>query len=521
MKKITIMFILFFVSLSFIIAHPSHIAVTRLVSPDNSVPLDYKEWKEGIANPVQVGIGNIGRRDRNGGKINVIVNSLLYPKLTYFLDPLTGQFITDLTNTGYSVSVDTMAMSSDPFAPDTLRNFLISEYGTGSVGAILIGDLPIAWFQMINRFWGSSPSYTDFPIDLFYMDLDGTWVDQYIRFGDSLVPGSDSIYDTHTGDMGPEIFVGRLTASTVGNDSAMLYEYFQRNHRYRVDSLNLSQQALFYIDDDWASSSFTWSNQLGVVYSSILVVDHPETTTANDYRTRIPVSHEWISLFAHSWPQGHTFKYNNGNFWSYFYSYEIPTIDPVGNFYNLFACSNARYTESQYSAGMYTFQNSYGLGALGSTKTGSMLEFQYFYNPLSWGYCLGDAFSSWFDTMGEAWGDTSRSWFYGMTLIADPTLTVIDTSSAVAETPDVKIGKIDLVIAPNPASHFVEFRLNGLKRKDIKLTVYSIDGRIMWQGRTENTSIVRWDCSKIPAGIYFCSVNTTEKRFSRKLVILK
>ncbi|TES91068.1 MAG: T9SS type A sorting domain-containing protein [Candidatus Cloacimonadota bacterium] len=521
MHKVFIIFLIILVCLSQVLGHPSHIPVTRLISPDNSKPMSYREWREETSEPLLVSIGNVGVVDRDGGKINVIVNSLLYPKLTFFLEPTSGQFVSDLTNDGWTVSVDTMAMSSDPFAPETLRSFLIDEYNTGSVGAILVGDLPVAWFQMMDVFWGSTPSYTDFPIDLFYMDLDGIWLDQYEESGGNLIPGSDSIYDTHTGNMEPEIFIGRLISSTVGDDSIMLHNYFQRNHSYRVDSMNLSKEALFYIDDDWAYLSGLWAGQLGTVYDSIFVVDDPETTIADDYRTRITVSHEWVSLFAHSWPQGHCFKYNSGGSWSWFYSYEIPTINPIGNFYNLFACSNARYTESDYCGGMYTFRTSYGLGSLGSTKTGSMLEFQYFYNPISLGYCLGDAFRDWFSIMAEAWGDTSRSWFYGMTLIGDPTLTVIDSLTAVAEAPDEKKNVGNLLIFPNPASHYVIFQLGNNKIESVEFTIYGVDGRVVLREKRECSSILRLDCSKIPAGIYFCSLKTPEKRLLEKLTILR
>ena len=519
--RISIIFLLLICSFSQTLGHPSHIPVTQLISPDNSIPLSYKEWKELTSNSLPVSIGNVGVTGGDGGKVNVIVNSSLYPKLTYFLDPSTGQFITDLINDGWTVSVDTMMASSDPFAPETLRNFLISEYNTGSVGAILVGDLPIAWYQMMNTFWGSPPSYTDFPIDLFYMDLDGIWLDQYKESGGNLIPGSDSIYDTHLGNMEADIFIGRLTTSTVGDDSTLLYEYFQRNHSYRVNNFELSKEALFYIDDDWEYWTSEWAGQLGMVYDSILVVNDPETTIADDYRTRITISHEWISVFAHSWPQGHGFKYNGGNLWSWFYSYEIPGINPVANFYNLFACSNARYTESDNCGGMYTFRTSYGLGALGSAKTGSMLEFQHFYSPLSLGHCIGDAFSNWFSIMAEAWGDTSRSWFYGMTLIGDPTLTVIDSLTAIAEAPEMKKSEIKLYITPNPASHYVEFQLSDNEKKLVELIIYGVDGRIVWREKKECTSLLRWDCGKIPAGIYFSNIITPDKRFSNKLIILK
>ncbi|MCK4585554.1 T9SS type A sorting domain-containing protein, partial [candidate division WOR-3 bacterium] len=121
----------------------------------------------------------------------------------------------------------------------------------------------------------------------------------------------------------------------------------------------------------------------------------------------------------------------------------------------------------------------------------------------------------------EAWGDTSRSWFYGMTLIGDPTLTVIDSLTAIAEAPEMKKSEIKLYITPNPASHYVEFQLSDNEKKLVELIIYGVDGRIVWREKKECTSLLRWDCGKIPAGIYFSNIITPDKRFSNKLIILK
>ena len=521
MKKLYFVAFTLAIAVTMAFAGGSHVPVTRYMSPDGSLPMTYTEWRETISYAGPVSMGHVGIAGMDGGKMNLVVNSSLYPKLTSFLDPSTGQFVVDLTNDGWTVSVDTMAMSADPFAPETLRNFLISEYNNGSVGAVFIGDLPIAWFQMMDVFWGSPPSYTQFPIDLFYMDMDGVWQDNYMEQGGNLVTGSDSIYDTHTGDMGTEIFVGRLPAGTCGNDSALIHDYLQRNHNFRTGTLSLSQEALFYIDDDWISYSYEWSQQLRGVYDSILVVDHPETTTAPDWRARLPVSHEWISVFVHSSPTAHAFKYNNGNSWSWFYSTEIPNINPVANFYNLFACSNARYTQPQNCGAMYTFTSDYGLGALGSSKTGSMLEFQYFYNPLSQGKCIGEAFADWFTVMGNAWGDTSRSWFYGMTFIGDACLVVRDSATVITEQPALEYAKLNVTVAPNPAIHSVQFSLQGAKGNGALIQVYGMDGRLVWENKIAGGSSVVWDCSKVPAGVYFCRFEARGKQVSEKLVIMR
>ncbi len=43
-------------------------------------------------------------------------------------------------------------------------------------GAILIGDLILAWYEMREpTHWGGD--HVEFPIDLYHMDLDGEWID--------------------------------------------------------------------------------------------------------------------------------------------------------------------------------------------------------------------------------------------------------------------------------------------------------------------------------------------------------
>jgi hypothetical protein len=71
----------------------------------------------------------------------------------------------------------------------------------------------------------------------------------------------------------------------------------------------------------------------------------------------------------------------------------------------------------------YIFQSTYGLVSLGSTKTGSMLCFYDYYEPLGNGATIGEAFLSWcINDIETCAGGESRPWFYGMTLMGDPTL---------------------------------------------------------------------------------------------------
>ncbi len=99
-------------------------------------------------------------------------------------------------------------------------------------------------------------------------------------------------------------------------------------------------------------------------------------------------------------------------------------LKPPCLFYNLFACSNARYTSSKYYGGVYIFcTGGKGLIAIGSTKTGAMLYFNDYYASLGRRKCFGEAYKYWFSRR-YPYSLSDRRWFYGMTLLGDPTLRI-------------------------------------------------------------------------------------------------
>ncbi len=510
-------------------SHPfDDIPVTHFVS---SKPIDLIGYSEYLSREprLRVKIGLVEKGGVRGPQINLIVNTDIYWKLYSYLNPSTGIFVSDLISEGFSVEVDTMHNSSNPYAPESLRTFLKQEYGSDScVGALLIGDLPIAWFQMMEVFWGWVPNYTEFPIDLFYMDMDGIWEDTLKNQGSTLIPGSDSIYDTHRGDLKTEIFIGRLTVPPNFNDSLLLSNYFHRNHLYRIDSLQLLNRALFFIDDDWVPWKDYWKGDLSAVYDSIVEVSDPETTIADVYRDRIKRNYEWISLFAHSSPTHHGFTYNSGSLWSWFYTSEIPDTNPKANFYNLYACSNSRYTENDYGAGMYVFNDSFGIGSIGSAKTGGMVEYNVFYDAIADGKCLGDAFRVWFDSIAASYNDTTRSWFYGMNLIGDATFLIKPASGIIVLEDEIGSDGYEFGVTHNSGKFYIQFTMPEWTKFEV--SIYDITGRtvntlyrgykeagtyqLVWRGIGDRNTV-------LPSGIYFCQFSSPKFSKTKKILLIK
>lgn len=350
---------------------------------------------------------------QKGTMFAVLIEESLYTEIS----PSIATYIADLQNEGYSVILHTASSGN----PSDLRKYIQQLYSdSGIAGLIMIGDFAVPFFQTDNDF--NEGTYDDWACDLFYMDMDGTWEDTLQNSGGTLIPGIDSIYDTHYGDTGPEIFVGRLYGNMPMADSLIFTDYFTRLHNYRISTPSVYHRALFFIDDDWIPWASTWSSDLGLLYDSITQFTDAEATRADTYSIALDSVYEWVSLFAHSWPGGHSFYYNNKNNTNYFWATEYTSKNASAHFYNFFCCSFADYTTSGYGAGRALFADS-GLVSIGSSKTGSMLDFYYFYNPLAADSTVGRAFMQWFDHVAEGgFSQTELSWHYGMTLLGDPTL---------------------------------------------------------------------------------------------------
>lgn len=320
------------------------------------------------------------------------------------LQPEISQLSTDLSAEGCDVTVYSM----DGGTVQDLRDLLQNTAGLD--GAILVGDLPRAWYERDG--WG----HEEFPLDLFLMDLNGTWTDS----------DSDGLYDGHSGNRAPEIWVGRIDAHAMefGSEIALLQDYFASNHAYRTGSLAVPSRALAFNDDDWSGYG---SSGLGSIYTTVDVINNDAQTTAANYRSRLEYGYEFVHLMAHSSPWGHTFKIPGG-YGGTMMAPEISEIDPQTVFVQLFACSNCRWTEPDCLGNWYLFGTDCGLLAIGSTKTGSMLDFEEFYGPIGDGMIPGEAFRQWFTTVGIYDVD----WHYGCVLLGDPTLMPLSSRGAVA-----------------------------------------------------------------------------------------
>ena len=330
----------------------------------------------------------------NLGRICLVVDSNV---LTDIADGL-AQYEADLMRMGF----DTIIHEYTSGTPEALRAHLalLYEQSASLVGAVFIGNIPHIVYELMEDF-GTGDKYEDFPCDIFYMDLDGTWSD---TLADGSVTPDNGKYDTRGGNLELEIWVSRMKTDNLpamGTESVLLNAYFDKNHRYRRKTLLPGDEALVYNDDDWASMATEDAAQLGMVYnaSTITTVSGPELTTASDYRDdQLTAPYEFIFIRSHGWGGGHGFYRDSRTIFEYVNAYDYHQIDPAAVFYSLFVCSGADFTVDDNLSGTIAFNpDDSGLLTFGSTKTGGMWNAHTFYSELADGSVFGEAFRLWFN----------------------------------------------------------------------------------------------------------------------------
>ncbi len=352
--------------------------------------------------------------ESDGGLVYIVIQDDLFGSISDSVLSLADN-IENRRNTPYTVEIIDGIWNTH----SEVRGILQDGYNEGLVGAILIGDIPPAWYYKD----GFGPE--TFPIDLYYMDLDGEW-----GGGEGTESNPFTTHIDGTGDVEPEIWVGRLytkSLSGLGSEEYLIDRYIEKVDDYSRGELSREEKALVFVDNDWYDWADQWDQDVGILYENRTFVKEYEDTNAPNYLNNLTKDYEWVSLFAHSNPELHVFYPEEGGSNTYAYNTDISGVDPNPLFYNLFCCSGAEYTYSSnggYIAGHYLFSPSAsGLVTVGSSKTGSMLQFQDFYTPLSQGAGIGEAFKHWHILNGQTGaGADSRDWFYGMNILGDPTL---------------------------------------------------------------------------------------------------
>jgi hypothetical protein len=337
---------------------------------------------------------------RDASLVYVVVNASIYDQLRFHLE----RYVSDIENIGLNPTIL-------PFGGGNhkdIKAILVNASSKGLVGCLFVGDLPNAYYED----W--KVDNETYPIDLFFMDLDGNWTDA----------DNNGKYENHTGNRSPEIWVGRLkTPSTMEDEVSLLKRYFDRNHEYRTGNLTLPDRALLYIDDPWSTMNSSVDSAVALAYSNRTLVYNKTATEPKDYLNRLTQNWSMVQVMAHGSGISHTFE-TNDTYAGSISSEDIRKAGPRAFFYNLFSCRSANYSLPDYIAGSYVFGSNYSLAAIGPADSGGMWIEESFYSNFSQKN-MGFSFLQWLKERiaGEdkgSWYD--RSWFYGLTIIGDPTL---------------------------------------------------------------------------------------------------
>jgi len=353
------------------------------------------------------------KKSKSVSKIYIVTESNLYPQI----ESRVLRYIADIQYVYGCTVVSQQASAS--INPVALKNMIINEWNLGVVdGVVLIGNLPAGWFEIENDF--NEYGYAEFPCDLFLMDLDGTWTDS----------DSNGKYNSHTGLVNPEVFVGRISTANMGDLTSEIQgmkDYLDKNHNFwtGVTSVNL-QKGLTYTDRDWMEySDFLYDiSNLYSLFDAISAYDSYFGKT--DYLGRLSGGiYEFVQLSCHSnWTMHRMYGPTPEDFENIFTN-EISVLPPKAIAYNLFCCSGVRWTNTDslgFLGGAYVYNtDSKALVSIGSTKTGSMLGFSYFYSPLKTEKVFGTALKQWWINYVGTFHDFDEiCWFYGMSIIGDP-----------------------------------------------------------------------------------------------------
>ena len=268
-------------------------------SPNGEMPGTYEEYLS--INPIKP-IQFFQSEDYNSDVlisrkyISILADQLLYVNIKSSIN----EYILDLQAEGYNVHLQKILGGS----PEEIKQWVKDRYNTGSECFVFIGDITAAWAEV---------SESVFPCDLFYMDLDGNWEDQ----------DSDGDFEKHTagnGDMGPEVYVGRIYAKSLpyDNEANMVNDYFAKVNSYRTGELTQTWDSLEYIDEDW----FNMDVYLRYIYGNdVTRFDFGYNTTAEDYLNQLNLGKHFVQVCAHSYSGGHHFGTRPTESASYAHSY--------------------------------------------------------------------------------------------------------------------------------------------------------------------------------------------------------
>lgn len=326
-------------------------------------------------------------------KVLVLVPNEIFGQLESWLE----RYASDITDFNLVILNGSWADPAD------VRLQIKEVYSSYNIsGCVLVGDIVAAYFRTENVHGTFS-----FPTDLYYMDLDGTWVDYE----------PDGIFDNRTDPNGVEIWVCRIKAPE--SNVTLLQSYFDKNHDFYSGALGHYDKALAYIKNCEFGQAHRVEVLKSIYNETDIVFLCGANATKTDYLETLRQGFETVWISCHGGPTRQLIEKDPVE---WFDGNDANNIENGSIFYLLHSCEVGRYDVEDYLAGWYVFGDSNGLVALASTTVWESIDHDFFVDANNNSY-IGNAFLETIkhaDELAKTDPIVTRNLYYGAVLIGDP-----------------------------------------------------------------------------------------------------
>jgi len=291
------------------------------------------------------------------------------------------RYVEDLCNAGYDATLWRPDSDYVHTAQD-LRNDLMGCHGLGYAGCVFVGAWPtVKYEEEHGASWGG---YLQFPVDLYFADLDAQWLDTN-PFPDA----QSGVFDGYTpgAHPGPEIIIGRIDPTNMSplgeaNTIQRISDYLDKLHTFYNGTMPRPYKGLGYMKVNWDTS-------IRLAYPDCETYS-PAYTNGPDYLSRLASpSYEFVHLSVHGAPHAHDFDCRTDSVTSQ----QIKAVPPKPLFYDLGSCQVSDYTFRDCVSNSYIYNTSpTSLVVIGPSKVSFELLGEPFYRAIANHESIGQAF---------------------------------------------------------------------------------------------------------------------------------